>query len=539
MPKFKVDPLSLRFKSENTDGKITLTKHSPSKVEGAHINSIPKAASPRKVEPRYEPNNELLLSPRGETYTNALENTVTTVYQSHSLASAARTGSQGHDVSRTKKRARKRIEADDIGQPSTSIAHTGLQQGGDEVSRTKKRTRNRMRMEVLLPTLTEVRRDRKRAKTEDNFDEKAVVDVRAASPNEHASPLNEVPQHREVIELSDDSDVEMQPEPEIGRGDIPFASLRDRLATAQCVAYTVEGITAPQLTATVTRRLMSQLYGGNEQRMFPMIAPGRVKDGIQNLGFINLDCNPYAPRRPGDAGLFFVLNPLWAVAITKRLFIQLGTARWLYLGLYDFIPAQPLTVAEFHQLSYKSRSTWASSILSRKWARPFVARIYLRAENEGAEPSMQEVMAICANTQAFKTVKSLVTVQQILQAFTSGQERLCVSCLKCVEYDIEWKKHLIRQSALYVPKAKAIVNAPGQEVAARPRRHRQPRVQDPAAMDIERGVQDRVRASARRRLQAAGLGSDVSDMSDPAESEEEMGSDEEVEALLRPMTMHV
>lgn len=133
-------------------------------------------------------------------------------------------------------------------------------------------------------------------------------------------------------------------------GGLSAAAINTRLDAVGRARYDIQDIGPADLRATVTRALMGHLYGGGQQTMFPNPSSHKLKNGFDNLGFINRKLNPYAPTRPGHTGLFFVLNPLWTGHMTKRLFVQLGKSRWLYLGLYQFIPVQPLSVDEFQQL---------------------------------------------------------------------------------------------------------------------------------------------------------------------------------------------
>lgn len=84
--------------------------------------------------------------------------------------------------------------------------------------------------------------------------------------------------------------------------------------------------------------------------MFPKISTSKVKDGVDNLAFLNLQFNPLAPRAAGAPGLFFVLNPAWRGEMRKRLFVRLAQLSWLYVGTYEFPPSKPLSVAEFRTL---------------------------------------------------------------------------------------------------------------------------------------------------------------------------------------------
>ena len=143
--------------------------------------------------------------------------------------------------------------------------------------------------------------------------------------------------------------VEYQPE------NAPLAPPRsltaERLRLANCAEYHVPGLTAREASFTFDRAFISKLYGGNTQSMFPKISRTKVRDGIDNLAFLNPQYNPFAPRNVGHSGLFFVLNPEWRGEMTKRLFVRLDQSSWRHVGTYKFIPSRPLSVTEFRTLS--------------------------------------------------------------------------------------------------------------------------------------------------------------------------------------------
>jgi hypothetical protein len=134
-----------------------------------------------------------------------------------------------------------------------------------------------------------------------------------------------------------------------------------------------------------------------------------------------------------------------------------------------------------------------------------------------------------------------------------------VSCLKCLDYDVEWKKFLIDESQRFTSKKKNTNNTTLErqhQLAANeyhqgtnepvspqynvPRRRRpgRPRQSSPTRQSPTRQSGKRVPrlATVKRHLRAAGLDSDFSDISEPededghdiVEREEEV----EVETLL-------
>lgn len=158
-------------------------------------------------------------------------------------------------------------------------------------------------------------------------------------------------------------DVEDDDEPT--RTGLSLESINSRLDLVGREIFNIQGIQPADLHFTVSRILMGQLYGGGQQVMFPKPSPATRRDGIDNLGFIQRAFNPYAPQHPGAPGLFFFMNPLWHGEFNKRLFVRVSTSKWLYLGLYRFIPARPLSVAEFMRLEPEVTTSLLLFLVSR------------------------------------------------------------------------------------------------------------------------------------------------------------------------------
>ncbi|KAI0092875.1 hypothetical protein BDY19DRAFT_903609 [Irpex rosettiformis] len=241
---------------------------------------------------------------------------------------------------------------------------------------------------------------------------------------EEVEEVVEAPHPAEPQPNDEDMDVESDHEQHQHRSGLSTLAINSRLDVVGRGAYDIHNVQPVDLRTTVTRALMSHLYGGGQQTMFPNPSAHKLKRGFDNMAFINLHWNPYAPRRPGASGLFFVMNPPWTGEMTKRLFVQLGQSKWLYMGLYKFIPARPLDVAEFRQLEPKTRLAWANHLFEFRWGRQFLARIALRDENGGVEPSLEEITALCSDKTAIKAFidRRRVTVEQVLNAFYTGKE---------------------------------------------------------------------------------------------------------------------
>ncbi|KAI0689654.1 hypothetical protein BC835DRAFT_232831 [Cytidiella melzeri] len=313
-------------------------------------------------------------------------------------------------------------------------------QVSSECSTNSLSSRNRrLRVEVVLPTMRELSRTPRHVEMRARLRASRSASASGSSLLGAVVPDNDTDhgQHQDNHGLSP-------------------ASINSRLDIGGRDRHHIQGISSADLNFTVSRALMSHLYGGSPQSTFPKPSHSKLRDGVDDLAFINHNLNPYAPRRPGATGLLFVINPEWTGRMTKQLFICVKPTQWLYLGLYKFVPATPLTAVEFGQLHTKVRLEWVNYLIGIQWAREIIVRIALRDENGGKEPSVEDVAAICADKQKSKayTDKKRVTVEQVMHAFLTGKERLCVSCLKCINYDSNWQRYLKEQSVLYVRVAK-------------------------------------------------------------------------------------
>ena len=104
---------------------------------------------------------------------------------------------------------------------------------------------------------------------------------------------------------------------------------------------------------------------------------------------------------------------------------------------------------------------WAKDIKAKKWGVDIIVRVHLRIVHS-REPTMQEVIEVLEDGAALKRIASVVSEEQIINAFSSGDEVpfflylvygpqqlsadpqiLGVYCMKCVAYDAEWQQFLV------------------------------------------------------------------------------------------------
>ncbi|KAI0637518.1 hypothetical protein C8Q77DRAFT_1153251 [Trametes polyzona] len=186
---------------------------------------------------------------------------------------------------------------------------------------------------------------------------------------------------------------------------------------------------SPELqSVTVSREQLSKHYGGSPQDTFPRPNARKLAEhGRNNFMCINLLWNPHGPQRPGYGGLFF-----------NTLFVKIKTGQWQYLGQYEAHPAPSLTPAQWCGLPEAVRAVWTKNTHKADWGIKTRARVHLR-RTLGRAPTHEEVMA------AEGTFKH-ITEEHINDAFVAGHECVRAWSLKCVGYDEDFQRELVRVS---------------------------------------------------------------------------------------------
>ncbi|KAG5650077.1 hypothetical protein H0H81_000854 [Sphagnurus paluster] len=109
--------------------------------------------------------------------------------------------------------------------------------------------------------------------------------------------------------------------------------------------------------------------------------------------FLNITYNPYAPQRPGYPGLFYRTH---ATELPKihRVFIRVKDRVWLYIGQYELVRSEPLTVQEWAVTSEQTKKKWASQISKQLWGQEVRTRIALRRSlrREPTAPELARAM---------------------------------------------------------------------------------------------------------------------------------------------------
>jgi len=222
-----------------------------------------------------------------------------------------------------------------------------------------------------------------------------------------------------------------------------YEFILDRLKEIGLTRYPIDQDEAT-LGFAYNRYYVPSIYGGSPQDTFPTPAEKRVAEhGISNFAFLSFDWNPHAPSTPGAPGLFFhgakVDGGRFKEAL--RVFVNLKgpPTLWLYVGTYEFVPSQSLSIEEFAMQMPKVKETWVTNIKGKEWGLSLLQRIYLRSQL-GREPTHEESEEFGVDA---KFLQEEVSVEQIMEAYATGQEKIGVYCMKCVGYDADWQKSLI------------------------------------------------------------------------------------------------
>ncbi|KAJ7661541.1 hypothetical protein DFH06DRAFT_375918 [Mycena polygramma] len=214
------------------------------------------------------------------------------------------------------------------------------------------------------------------------------------------------------------------------------------------------GLGADARDVSVRRDFMRIHYGGNSQAAFPAIAEEKyTQTGHRYFMYPNLVQNPDAPMIPGAPGLFLDAigrsakeSTVEWTSGTYKVLTRLGTNDNLYMGDYVIKPADSLTKAEWTAQTPAMRNRWCLKLSKKDWGRITRTRIALR-RRFGRNPTFDEVDTAIGSDQKFKNI----TPSDISKAFDCGDERLAVWTMKCVDYDEQFQRDLVRQITGWVP----------------------------------------------------------------------------------------
>ncbi|KAH6897894.1 hypothetical protein BKA70DRAFT_1231242 [Coprinopsis sp. MPI-PUGE-AT-0042] len=238
-------------------------------------------------------------------------------------------------------------------------------------------------------------------------------------------------------------------------------------------------VSPPPTTPAVSRDFMRLAYGGSSATLIQKVQPNRDPShtpaaasgnvrGVRNLLYPQTNMNPAVPRRPGEPGLLFATRPEFVPDASKNertkgpftLFgceKQGGKVRWKYLGEYESECVGKVSGDEFAQQKDAVKSAWGAQVVKKKTG-PYVRmrrRIALRKagrdpdedEKEGKKKEEgEEEKEETGNDgdtdgeelgEEYATGAPLpsITPEDVIQAFSQGQEGVNVIRLRCTRYD--------------------------------------------------------------------------------------------------------
>lgn len=201
----------------------------------------------------------------------------------------------------------------------------------------------------------------------------------------------------------------------------------------------------------VSRKFMSQRFGGSAQNSMPSIAQANFeKHGFKHFLYCNPSVQPMAPQIEGASGLFFdpdQIEGFTGGGVTYKLFTRLRTtprAEWMYLGDYETIEAQPLSKAEWNEQEGKVKRKWANMISTDGWGSPVRKRISARKKYKCRNPTQEQLKNISDKPGG-------VTADEIHRAFDCGDEFLRAWVLKCVGFDKSLQRQVKEELKTWKP----------------------------------------------------------------------------------------
>ncbi|KAJ3832753.1 hypothetical protein F5878DRAFT_634335 [Lentinula raphanica] len=203
----------------------------------------------------------------------------------------------------------------------------------------------------------------------------------------------------------------------------------------------------PDLNFRVARLLLGQKYkvstGSFLAIIKPDLNPSSTPDNphARSIIFPFYEENPDLPTRPGEPGIMLTKRTDILASMPVTVFINhAGRGKspsvWLYTGEYTLKKIAEMTGDQFSRQPLKTQERWGSSILTLKqdnvWA-SMRARIYLRKQN--LPLTNENVAEEQARIQARDARPGPLDVQDVIDAFVRGEERLDILRMECVAYD--------------------------------------------------------------------------------------------------------
>ncbi|KAG7092142.1 hypothetical protein E1B28_008515 [Marasmius oreades] len=225
---------------------------------------------------------------------------------------------------------------------------------------------------------------------------------------------------------------------------------------------TLKGASVVDTRFPVSRAFLSNVFGGNTQRVFPTLSKKNLRK-MEDEGFaldqwacMTSALNPFLPTLPGVHGLFFALRELhddlspieyWKLGVC-RVFSFLDQSKWLYVGHYEFSYGKTLTPDDWKNLPLEVREDWIGAICSKnKRRRDKRIRIHLRNRPGHNRQFEAEEYLRLMNSKEDRTV----TPEQVNEAFVRGEEAIIAWKMKCVNYEEEFQRKLTSEFPRWTP----------------------------------------------------------------------------------------
>ncbi|KAF5317325.1 hypothetical protein D9611_003575 [Ephemerocybe angulata] len=178
-------------------------------------------------------------------------------------------------------------------------------------------------------------------------------------------------------------------------------------------------------------------------------------DRVRKFLFPAFEANPDMPIAPGEPGLLLcgrteLLDGAWSLFIRIRVLDLEGEEarlrRWRYAGEYESRVVGGFGGIDFENMDAKVKETWGHKIAFPKRGAGYLelemrARIKLR--KEGKAVTKANVDKEKGNIKDLpKAAKSKVTVQDVVDAFSAGEEVIPIIRMVCVSYNHAFAQEL-------------------------------------------------------------------------------------------------
>ncbi|THU98076.1 hypothetical protein K435DRAFT_965118 [Dendrothele bispora CBS 962.96] len=216
----------------------------------------------------------------------------------------------------------------------------------------------------------------------------------------------------------------------------------------------------------ISRKFLYEQYGAGQFKLDATISPDRNprkpdslnSDRERYMLFPQNIPNPNLPSAPGEPGIILTKRTDILEHGPTSIFINFREAGaggnekgkksvWQYMGEYNVKKLRELSKEEFQCLPRKTQESWANCMLTS--GRPCFSNVLVRihARKSRALSSIElteDDLKKSKQTLGTKKTKAKhLSVEEIVEAFVSGQENLDVILLECQEYDKCFAKDML------------------------------------------------------------------------------------------------